>query len=183
MPVITKENTIKLKKPKRRSLSAYNFFCQEEKNRDVIKLANPEWDPAQVLKKLGSNWKSLPDDQKTPYQEKANIDKEEFELSKINNPDIDPHYTYDQVLKLAKSSYMHYSNDSETRNKIKKQHPEWKVTEIASHLGSTWNKMSGGEKLVWQNKADEEKISLKDNPIYVTKKKKKLLPNQWKVLD
>ena len=50
---------------------------------------------------------------------------------------------------------MHFSNDKDIREAIKKDHPEWKVTQMASHLGGMWNKMNPAEKKIWEDKAVE----------------------------
>lgn len=163
----------KVTKDKKRPLSAYNIFCQNEELRTKIQTEHKDWNSGEVLAELGAMWKKLSDDDKKPYQDLADKSKEEFNEYKKNNPS--DNYDYQQVLKRPKSSYMHFSNNKEIREKIRAEHPEWKVTDIASHLGKQWNSMAEKQRKVWEDKAEQEKKDLQDNPIWVTKKKKKLV--------
>lgn len=151
---------------KKRALNAYNLFCQDEKVRNTIKQENPDWGSAEIMKELGTRWNNLSEQEKSLYNEQAKKNKEIFLENSQNDEDMV------KVLKRPKSSYMHFSNNREVRDKIKQQHPDWKVTQIASHLGSVWNKMSEGEKQVWESKALQEKNELSLNPVYIYKKRK-----------
>jgi hypothetical protein len=162
-------------KEKKRPLTAYNFFCQSNDLRESIQKEHTDWSSALILKELGSKWKNLSDEEREPFNVLAIKEKEEFKEYKKANPSLDSNYNYEQVLKRPKSSYMHFSNDVDIREGVKNAHPECKVTQIASHLGSLWNKMSADEKKIWEGKAILEKQELLDNPIYKTKKKKKEL--------
>jgi hypothetical protein len=79
----------------------------------------------------------------------------------------------EQIAKRPKSSYIHFSNNKTVRDEIKQQHPDWTVTQVASHLGQRWKQMGGDDKQKWINLYLEEKKSLLENPIYVVKKKRK----------
>ena len=79
----------------------------------------------------------------------------------------------EQIAKRPKSSYIHFSNDKTVREEIKQQHPDWTVTQVASHLGKRWKQMGAQEKQKWIDLYLEEKKSLLENPIYVVKKKRK----------
>ncbi|KAI9593958.1 nonhistone chromosomal protein 6A [Syncephalis fuscata] len=62
-------------KPKR-ALSAYMFFAIDQ--RDSVKERNPQAGFGEIGKLLGQEWKSLSDDKKKPYLEKASKDKERY---------------------------------------------------------------------------------------------------------
>ena len=151
---------------KKRALNAYNLYCQDEKVRGLIKEEHPDWSSGEVMRELGIRWKGLSDEEKKPFNEEAQKGKELFLESQQNEDDMI------KVLKRPKSSYMHFSNDKQVRDKIKQENPDWKVTEIASHLGTLWNKMPPEEKKVWEDKASKEKQDLLENPQYIWKKKK-----------
>lgn len=151
---------------KKRPPNAYNLFCQDETLRNEIKQNNPDWSSGEIMKELAKRWKDLSETDKKPFEESAQKGKELFLETKLNDDDMI------KVLKRPKSSYMHFSNNKEVRDKIKGEHPDWKVTQIASHLGSLWNNMDKKEKKVWEDVALAEKNSLLEEPVYVYKKKK-----------
>ncbi|KAI8058028.1 Non-histone chromosomal protein 6 [Syncephalis plumigaleata] len=62
-------------KPKR-ALSAYMFFANE--HRETIKEENPGLSFGEIGKKLGETWKSMDDDSKKPFNDKAALDKERY---------------------------------------------------------------------------------------------------------
>lgn len=64
----------------KKSLSAYMFFANE--NRDLVRAANPGVTFGQLGKLLGAKWKELNDEEKQPYQAKADADKKRYELEK-----------------------------------------------------------------------------------------------------
>ncbi|RLV93240.1 Non-histone chromosomal protein 6 [Spathaspora sp. JA1] len=64
----------------KRSLSAYMFFANE--NRDIVRAENPGISFGQVGKLLGEKWKALSDDEKVPYNNKAETDKKRYEKEK-----------------------------------------------------------------------------------------------------
>ncbi|KAH6911927.1 high mobility group box domain-containing protein [Coprinopsis sp. MPI-PUGE-AT-0042] len=66
-------------KPKR-PLSAYMYFSQDWRER--IKTENPEAGFGEVGKLLGAKWKELDEEEKKPYVELANKDKQRAEDEK-----------------------------------------------------------------------------------------------------
>ena len=70
--------TRKVKDPNapKRALSAYMYFANE--NRDIVRSENPEISFGQMGKLLGERWKSLNEEDKLPYENKAKIDKERY---------------------------------------------------------------------------------------------------------
>ncbi|AAS51610.1 ADL310Wp [Eremothecium gossypii ATCC 10895] len=79
----TKKRTQRKKKdpnaPKR-AMSAYMFFANE--NRDIVRAENPGISFGQVGRVLGEKWKALSDDEKQPYEAKAEADKKRYESEK-----------------------------------------------------------------------------------------------------
>ncbi|PKI83034.1 Non-histone chromosomal protein 6 [Malassezia vespertilionis] len=64
----------------KRPLSAYMFFSQDWRER--VKADNPEAGFGDVGRLLGTKWKEMGDEEKKPYVEKANKDKERAESEK-----------------------------------------------------------------------------------------------------
>ncbi|CCD22684.1 high-mobility group nucleosome-binding protein NDAI_0A05290 [Naumovozyma dairenensis CBS 421] len=64
----------------KRGLSAYMFFAND--NRDIVKAENPNITFGQIGKVLGAKWKELNDEEKQPYQDKADADKKRYESEK-----------------------------------------------------------------------------------------------------
>ncbi|OJJ51558.1 hypothetical protein ASPZODRAFT_12376 [Penicilliopsis zonata CBS 506.65] len=79
----TKARTTSRKKdpnaPKR-GLSAYMFFANE--NREKVREENPGISFGQLGRALGEKWKSLDDEARRPYEEKAAADKKRYEDEK-----------------------------------------------------------------------------------------------------
>ncbi|KAI9258214.1 high mobility group box domain-containing protein, partial [Phascolomyces articulosus] len=79
-------NTEKKKRGKKdpnapkRGLSAYMFFSQE--NRTKVQQDNPDAAFGQIGKILGERWKDMSEEEKKPYQDKADADKKRYEAEK-----------------------------------------------------------------------------------------------------
>lgn len=56
------------------------FFAND--TRDLVKSENPDITFGQVGKMLGERWKALSDEEKLPYQAKAEADKKRYESEK-----------------------------------------------------------------------------------------------------
>ncbi|GAA5891480.1 hypothetical protein JCM8208_007297 [Rhodotorula glutinis] len=73
----------------KRPLSAYMHFSQDK--RSEVKEENPDVTFGEIGKLLGAKWKEATDDEKKPYQAKAEADKERYEKEKSaydeENPD------------------------------------------------------------------------------------------------
>lgn len=70
----TSLKTPKADKPKKKP-SGYNLFCKEMRNTAKTALQNDstgEFKPTDIMKRLGSMWKDLTDDQRLEWNSKAN---------------------------------------------------------------------------------------------------------------
>lgn len=56
------------------------FFANE--NRDIVRAENPGVTFGQVGRILGEKWKALNDEEKVPYEAKAESDKKRYESEK-----------------------------------------------------------------------------------------------------
>ncbi|KAJ9193768.1 transcriptional regulator family: HMG [Paecilomyces variotii] len=66
----------------KRGLSAYMFFANEQ--RESVREQNPGISFGQVGKVLGERWKALSDEDRRPYEEKAQADKKRYEDEKAS---------------------------------------------------------------------------------------------------
>jgi len=64
----------------KRGRSAYIFFCEDK--RSEVKTHNPELGFGEVARELAELWKQLTDDDKKPYNAKADRDKKRYEKEK-----------------------------------------------------------------------------------------------------
>lgn len=164
-------------KTQTRPKNAYNFYCQTSKDKEEIKTQHPDWSGVEILKELAKKWSSLNKEEKQPYEQQAQEAKEEF--SKLEGGSDSFLITEEKVKKRPRSAYIHYSYNPEVRDKIKKDHPDWKVTQIASHLGKQWNSMTDKDRKKWVDLSLKEKAELEANPVWkLVKRKKKQVESQ-----
>ncbi|KAI7874270.1 high mobility group box domain-containing protein [Mucor mucedo] len=75
-----KKRTKKDPSAPKRGLSAYMFFSQA--SRAQVKEDNPDATFGQIGKLLGEKWKGMTDEDKKPFHEKAEKDKQRYEDEK-----------------------------------------------------------------------------------------------------
>lgn len=61
----------------KRPLSTFFLFSQDE--RPKIKKDNPSLSVAEIAKLIGERWRSIPDDKKRHYEERARQEKERYD--------------------------------------------------------------------------------------------------------
>jgi hypothetical protein len=111
-----------------RNLSAYLFFCKEQ--RPTILEENPGIKPNQVMTLFGKKWRPLTDEEKAPFVEMAQADKTRYEESKQRNKNRSKQHNTKQT------AYILFSN--EERPKIKAEMPDLSTTETIKELGKRW---------------------------------------------
>jgi hypothetical protein len=72
----------KTKDGPKRGRTAYIFFCTEQ--RPVLKEEDPDLNTKEITSRLGAKWKSLSEDDKSPYIKLAEEDKKRYEKDKLN---------------------------------------------------------------------------------------------------
>jgi hypothetical protein len=109
-----------------RNISAYLFFC--ESIRKEILDANPGIKPNKVMIIFGEKWRSLSEDEKKPFIEKAASDRERYNVfleSKL------------RPKKNAKpSTYNLFCTDE--RRVIKTEFPDMNASDVRKELGRRW---------------------------------------------
>ncbi|KAI1721135.1 HMG (high mobility group) box domain-containing protein [Ditylenchus destructor] len=141
--------------------SPYGFFvkmCYEEHKK---KYPNENVQVTEISKKCSQKWKTMSDDEKKRFFELAQKDAERYqaEVAAYGGEDLmrkkkrakkDPN-----APKRALSAFFFFSN--ERRVDVQKEHPEWKVGQIAQELGRCWKGLTEEEKSVYEKKATEDK--------------------------
>lgn len=141
--------------------SPYGFFvkmCYEEHKK---KYPNENVQVTEISKKCSQKWKTMSEDEKKRFFELAQKDAERYqaEVAAYGGEDLmrkkkrqkkDPN-----APKRALSAFFFFSN--EKRLDVQKEHPEWKVGQIAQELGRCWKALSEEEKAVYEKKAIEDK--------------------------
>ncbi|CCE65723.1 hypothetical protein TPHA_0M01480 [Tetrapisispora phaffii CBS 4417] len=64
----------------KRAMSAYMFFANE--TRDIVRAENPDVSFGQIGRLLGEKWRALTDEDKGPFEAKAQADKKRYESEK-----------------------------------------------------------------------------------------------------
>ena len=102
----------------KRAMSAYLFYCDEY--RQMVRTENPDKSIAEVAKILGQMWRALPDEEKTPYQEKATRDR-------------------DRYMKLMETYRAEKAALKQKEKQAKKRVKPKKKSKSSSNQGEIWN--------------------------------------------
>uniref|UniRef100_A0A0K0F7Z5 High mobility group protein DSP1 (inferred by orthology to a D. melanogaster protein) n=2 Tax=Strongyloides TaxID=6247 RepID=A0A0K0F7Z5_STRVS len=149
------------KPPVRGKTSPYGFFvkmCYEEHKK---KYPTENVQVTEISKKCSEKWKTMSDDEKRRFFELAQKDAERYqaEVAAYGGDDVtkkrkrtkkDPN-----APKRALSAFFFFSN--EKRPEVQRQHPEWKVGQVAQELGKFWKNLPDEEKAIYEKKATEDK--------------------------
>lgn len=146
----------KARKPKdpnapKRPLTAYFRFSRDK--RDEVKAQFPSLKVTEIAKKLGEMWKTTED--KSQWENEARAEREERSASIEQKP------------KRAKSAYIFFCQ--EMRDGIRKEHPEFKMTDVTKELGRMWKNDYADEKkrAKWVElaKAEKERTTSKESVV------------------
>jgi hypothetical protein len=125
----------------KRNKSSYLIFCEER--REHIKKNNPSISSTQLIRELGSAWKTVSAADKTRYEALAVKDKSRFESemkSYVPPADLETRVRP----KKAMNSYNFFYN--ETRSVVAREMPTLTTTAITSEVGKRWKALSDSEK-------------------------------------
>ncbi len=102
----------------KRAMSAYLYYCDEF--RQMVRSENPSKSIAEVAKILGEMWRALPEDQKTPYREKAAKDRARY-------------------MKIMESYRQKKAEQKQKEKAAKKRGKPKKKAKSSSNHGEIWN--------------------------------------------
>ena len=136
----------------KRPMSSYFLFMNA--NRDELKKAEPDLKFGEMTKKLTEKWKALTDKEKQKYEDMAAKDRERYEkemkeagLFKDKKPSDEP--------KRPQSAFFLFQ--AEARERIKKENPDIKQTDLLKKTGEEWRNLDEKKKAVFNKKADADK--------------------------
>lgn len=152
-------------RPKKKK-SAFDVFRSEQMQE--FKRLNPETkvDLGVFMTNLSATWAALSDDKKIPYVLEAEKDGVRFE-EEMSRYVPAPEYANGKKKKRkrvkepgepkrATTGFMFFSNL--TRHEVTKEHPEYRVGQVAKILGEKWGKMTEADKAPYQKMADDDKV-------------------------
>lgn len=149
-------------KPKR-ALSAYNLMARE-KREDIKKTLPADAKATEIMKAIAVQWQQMTDEEKKPYQEKADEQKIQQQAAmeawkataakrgkqrrgKVKDP---------TKPKRPKSAYLFFTE--EHRDQVKEElGSEAKATEIMARLGELWRQTEQSDRTHYEQKAHDAK--------------------------
>ena len=139
-----------VQQPVKKPLSAYFLFSQEE--RLTVKAEFPDYSFTEVAKELGRRWAQIDPAIKQSYEQRYDESwrqyKQALRAYKPQKKKKDPN-----APKQPLSAYFLFSQ--EERLKVKAEHPNYSICEIAKELGRRWADMNPEVKQHYQQKAEE----------------------------
>jgi hypothetical protein len=161
--ILNKDNkqtiTKKEKDPEapKRGKSSYIFYCIE--NRQKIQTKNPNMSAKDIIKELGSSWRTLTDTQKDKYIKLADGDKQRYtgEISEYTPSDkfLSSKKVKSTGPKRGLTAYIFFCN--EQRNVVKESNPKLSNKELTSELGKKWNLLTDEQKKPYASLAEKDK--------------------------
>ena len=134
----------------KKPLSAYFLFSQEERLK--VKAEFPDYSITEVAKELGRRWATIDPAIKQSYEQRYQESRRQYEQAlqayKPQKKKKDPN-----APKQPLSAYFLFSQ--EERLKVKAEHPNYSICEIAKELGRRWADMNPEVKQHYQQKAEE----------------------------
>ena len=129
-----------IKKPQ----SAYMYFCKSA--RETVKKENPDLKPKDVMKALGEKWRSLPTDERKPFEDLAENDKKRYRDQLPPKP---------VVVRKNVSAYIHFSNS--VRKPLREANNGITLGELSRLISSKWKELTEEEKEEFKEKARVDK--------------------------
>lgn len=147
----------------KKPLSAYFLYANDK--RDEIRREFPEMSTTDVAKESGRRWAQLSPEEKEKYESRSKESKSEYDQAMSSYV---PTQMYQQPAtkhqkkvkdpnapKPPLSAYFLFGNAE--RDRVRKEHPEMTMPEIAKQLGKEWATLSQEEKQPYQQKSDEDR--------------------------
>ena len=160
----------------KKNCSSYIFFCKDM--RESVKSENPDLKGTEITKEIANLWKKLEEDDKGPFIEKAEADKQRYldemksytpsegfsnEESEGKTKAKKTKKTRKPGPKKASSSYLFFCK--EERPKVKALYPDMDSKDITRELGRVWK-----EEMTDKKKKKFEKLAAEDKARYEEEK-------------
>ena len=160
----------------KKNCSSYIFFCKDM--RESVKSENPGLKGTEITKEIAKLWKGLEEDDKGPFIEKAEADKQRF-LDEMKSYTPSEGFSNEESEgktktaktkkarkpgpKKASSSYLFFCK--EHRSKVKTLYPDMDSKDITRELGRVWK-----EEMTDKKKKKFEKLAAEDKARYEEEK-------------
>jgi len=148
----------------KKPLSAY--FIYANYIRDDVRRECPEMSTTEIAKESGRRWAQLSPEERQNFENQSRDAKTEYEEA-MSNYTPGAMYQNQNASKPAKkvkdknapkpplSAYFLFGNAE--RDRVRQEHPEMSMPEIAKQLGKEWASLSQDEKQPYLDKADADK--------------------------
>lgn len=154
----------------KKPLTAYFLFAGE--NRESVQSQNASAGLGEITKKLGEMWRSLPDEEKAQWEDKAKVDMEAYNKEFALYKKTSDHENFVKSLQeyQIKMTYKPYDKDenapkrpqtgyfvfmNEERSKISDEHPDMKNTQVIIEVGKRWKNLGEEGKKPYNDRASE----------------------------
>jgi hypothetical protein len=147
----------------KRGKSPYILFSMDK--REEIKASMEEnAKVTDVMRAIADAWAKMSDDEKAPWKQAAEVDKQRYEeeMANYDGPLRVPNKRakkHPDAPKRASSAFLFYSQVM--RPRIKSENPEMKNTEISKQLGEAWAKATDVQKAPYVEKEKEDRARYK----------------------
>ena len=171
-PENLKVSVKKTKEGPKRGRTGYIFFCTE--HRPLIKQEDSDLNTKEITSRLGAKWKSLSEEEKSPYVKLAEEDKKRYEEEKLNwgNNSESSTQKYDDIdtpvkdkkekkskkdkkdkkdkkekksKKKSKKKSGYVLFCQEERDNVKETNPDYSSQQVTQELGELWAALSQEE--------------------------------------
>lgn len=158
------EDSSKKNKLLKNTKTSYMFWSQEE--RPKLKEEHPHYTFADIARVLGQRWKELSEEEKQPYIDLSNTDRDRFVTEKqklqesgwlgVGDEDGKKRKKAKKEPKQAASGYQLFCKDK--RDTLKSTHPDIKFGDYGKVLGSMWKQLSEDDKKPYEEQAKHAKV-------------------------
>ena len=136
----------------KRPMSSYFLFMNAK--RAGVKEAEPDLKFGELTKKLTEKWKALTDKEKKIYEDAALVERKRYE-TEMREAGLLKEKKDENEPKRPQSAFFLFQ--AEAREKIKKENPDIKQTDLLKKTGEEWRNLDAKKKAVYEKKAGLEK--------------------------
>jgi len=142
---VLKQSKLQKAKPKR-TTPAYGYFIKD--NYHTLTKENPTTPLSQIMTLASEKWKNLSEEEKKPYFDQAEGDKDRRKQELEEYSKLHP--------KRPATAFILFCN--EHREQIRKENPDISMIEISRLLGKKWGVLSDEQKKVYSLEAEKLKV-------------------------
>lgn len=156
--------------PTKKGRSSYNFYFQAM--HDKMKADNPNISFAELSRKIGQNYKNLPNEDKTQWEDMAKEDRKRLDGGHVpeGKKKVKKSKRNSDAPKKNLTSYIYFSNA--IREEMKQRFPQATFCELGKLMGAEFKKLTPEQRKVYDDLAAKDKIRYNEAMVeYETKKR------------